>query len=73
MQLESTIQIELLSVREVYIHQSLYYDIGYAIPPDQIEKTCRINPEAFYPDPKPGDRVEVVSMMGNIVSARCLR
>jgi hypothetical protein len=32
-------------------------------------KQMRINPEAFYPNPQPGDRVKVNLLMGNIMGA----
>src|SRR5690606_28210376 len=72
MNLQSTLEITLLSVEPVQIHGSAYYDIRYQQPGSEEVRQMRINPEAFYPDPRPGDRVAVNMVMGNIMGARRL-
>lgn len=69
--LQQTLEIKLVEVVPVTIHGSPYYEIAFqpaddeAAPPQKL----RINPEAFYADPKPGDRVAVNILMGNIMGA----
>lgn len=75
--LQQTVEVELLSVQAVTIHNSPYYDIQYRVMgadaagagPSQTPSVLRINPEAFYPNPQVGDRVAVNFLMGNIMGA----
>lgn len=70
--LQGTREIVLLSVEPLSIHNSLYYNITFREADSETPGTLRINPEAFYPDPQPGDVVEVNFLMGNIMGARRL-
>lgn len=72
MGLQQTMEIELMEVQPVSIHQSLYYEIRYRVAGKTEPEQMRINPEAFYPDPQPGDRVAVNLLMGNIMGAKKL-
>jgi hypothetical protein len=56
-------------VQPLKIHDSLYYQIAYRLSGSDTVQQLRINPEAFYPDPQPGDRVSVNFVMGNIMGA----
>jgi hypothetical protein len=67
--LQQTLEIVLTAVEPLTIHGSPYYEITYQIPDNETPHQMRINPEAFYPDPKPGDRVAVNVLMGNIMGA----
>lgn len=67
--LQQTLEITLLEVQPVSIHDSLYYQLTYRVTGDEAPQQMRINPEAFYPDPRPGDRVSVNLLMGNIMGA----
>lgn len=66
---QETLEITLVDVQPVKIHDSLYYNIAFKLAGSDAVKQTRINPEAFYHDPKPGDRVEVNLVMGNIMGA----
>ena len=68
--LQGTQTIIVLSVEPLSIHNSLYYDITYRQSDSEATGKLRINPEAFYADPQPGDQVEVNFLMGNILGAR---
>jgi hypothetical protein len=67
--LQGTLEIILVAVQPIKIHDSLYYEITYRASDSETLQHMRINPEAFYPDPKPGDRVAVNLLMGNIMGA----
>lgn len=64
--------ITLLEVVKVEIHGSVYYQITFRPENGGLVEAIRINPEAFYSDPKAGDRVEVNMVMGNIMGAQKL-
>jgi hypothetical protein len=67
--LQQTLEISLVDVQPVQIHQSPYYDITYREAGSDAVHQMRINPEAFYTDPQPGDRVAVTVVMGTIMGA----
>lgn len=67
--LQQTLEITLVDVQSVSIHNSPYYQIRYQVAGQQGFQEMRINPEAFYPNPQPGDRVAVNLLMGNIMGA----
>jgi hypothetical protein len=62
-----TLNITLKTVQPVDIHGSRYYDISFDY--NGRNQLLRINPEAFYANPQPGDRVRANLVMGNILSA----
>jgi hypothetical protein len=72
MGLQQTLEIELVEVHALAIHHSPYYEIRYRVAGQAELGQMRINPEAFYPDPRPGDRVAVNLLMGNIMGAEKL-
>lgn len=67
--LQQTLEITLLDVQPISIHASPYYEISYQSAGSDAVQQMRINPEAFYPNPQPGDRVAVNVLMGNIMGA----
>ncbi len=67
--LQDTLTVTLVDVQEVRIHGSLYYQVAYRTSDSSPIQQARINPEAFYPDPKPGDTVKLNLLMGNIMGA----
>lgn len=67
-----SLEITLVEVQPVKIHESLYYQISYKAVGDERLQQMRINPEAFYVDPQPGDRVSVNLLMGNVMGAQKL-
>ena len=67
--LQQTLEITLLTVEAISIHASPYYELTYRTADDATPQRMRINPEAFYPNPQPGDRVAVNVLMGNIMGA----
>jgi hypothetical protein len=67
--LQGTMEITLVSVETLKIHESVYYQLAYKATGSDAIQQMRINPEAFYTDPKPGDRVSVQVVMGNIMGA----
>lgn len=67
--LQQNLEITLVAVQAVSIHDSRYFDISYRVTGDARLQTLRVNPEAFYADPQPGDRVLVNLLMGNIMGA----
>jgi len=67
--LQQSLEITLVEVQPVKIHESLYYQVLYRVAGDERTQQMRINPEAFYPDPQPGDRVAVNLLMGNVMGA----
>jgi hypothetical protein len=69
MSLQQTLIITLLEVQPISIHNSPYYQVRYQQEGSEAVLEMRINPEAFYPNPQPGDRVEVNLLMGNIMGA----
>lgn len=70
--MSGTLEITLLEVQPLKIHDSLYYQITYRAEGSEAPQQMRINPEAFYTNPQPGDRVSVNMVMGNIMGARKL-
>ena len=67
--LQQTLEISLVDVQAIHIHQSPYYEITFRQAGSDALQHMRINPEAFYTDPQPGDRVAVTLLMGNIMGA----
>lgn len=67
--LQQTLEIELVEVQPVSIHDSLYYQVTYQVAGGATRQQMRINPEAFYPNPQVGDRVSVNLLMGNVMGA----
>ncbi len=67
--LQQTLEITLVTVQSVSIHNSVYYQLSYTVAGSSELQQMRINPEAFYADPQPGDRVSVNLLMGNIMGA----
>ncbi len=67
--LQQTMEIELVDVQAISIHQSPYYEISFRVAGKTELGQMRLNPEAFYADPQPGDRVLVNLLMGNIMGA----
>ncbi|WP_373533552.1 hypothetical protein [Vampirovibrio sp.] len=67
--LQQTLEITLVAVQPIQIHESLYYELSYRVSGDAAVQHMRINPEAFYANPQPGDRVAVNVLMGNIMGA----
>ena len=67
--LQQTMEIELVEVQPISIHQSPYYEISFRVAGKTELGQMRLNPEAFYSDPQPGDRVRVNLLMGNIMGA----
>jgi len=70
--LQGTMEITLQSVDKIKIHESIYYQITYQTDETNTKQSFRINPEAFYPNPQPGDRVRVNWVMGNVMGAEKL-
>ena len=68
--LSGNVEITLVEVQSLKIHDSLYYQIAYKTADNEAVQHLRINPEAFYPNPQPGDRVSVNMLMGNIMGAQ---
>ncbi len=67
--LQQNLEIVLVDVQVISIHESRYFDIAYHVAGESRVQTLRVNPEAFYADPQPGDRVAVNLLMGNIMGA----
>lgn len=57
------------AVDQLDIHGSIYYDLTFNLEGQNGSQKMRINPEAFYNNPQPGDKVNVSMVMGNIMSA----
>lgn len=71
--LQQTLILTLLEVQPLSVHGSPYYDLLYTTEGSDTPQRIRINPEAFYPNPQPGDRVSVNLLMGNIMGATKLQ
>lgn len=67
--LQQTMDITLVAVQPVSLHGSQYFDLTYQVDGEAETRHFRVNPEAFYPHPQPGDRVRVNWLMGNIMGA----
>ncbi len=55
-------------VRPFQVHGALFYEIGFSLdadPPDSVRR-ARVSDNLVYPDPKPGDRVKIALLMGNV-------
>jgi hypothetical protein len=51
------------------VHGALFYEIGFSMtgdPPDSVRR-ARVSDNLVYPDPKPGDRVKIAFLMGNVM------
>lgn len=70
--LQQTLEITLLEVQQISIHNSPYYQVTYQTEADNTLQQMRINPEAFYANPKAGDKVSVNLLMGNVMGAKRL-
>ncbi len=62
----------LIRVQLVDIHGQKFYDLTYALDtkPELAPKTSRIGTESVYADPKEGDEVEVVAILGQLTSVK---
>ena len=69
--LQQTLDIILVEVQQMNIHNSPYYEVTFRQEgqDNNAVQRMRINPEAFYSNPQPGDRVRVNLLMGNIMGA----
>ena len=70
--LPETVRIKIQSVQKLKIHDSVFYDIVYKQESTDSVESTRINEEAFYANPSPGDEVEVNLVLGNIMGAKKL-
>lgn len=51
-------------VKPYQLHGLLYYQIGYLVDGEQQMREARLSHDMVYPDPQPGDRVEVRAILG---------
>ncbi len=55
-------------VRPFQVHGAQFYEIGFSLstdPPDSVRR-ARVSDNLVYSDPKPGDRVKIALLMGNV-------
>ncbi|MFZ0428375.1 MAG: hypothetical protein WAO20_09680 [Acidobacteriota bacterium] len=55
-------------VRPFEVHGAQFYEIGFSLvsdPPDSVRR-ARVSDNLVYADPKPGDRVKIALLMGNV-------
>ncbi len=70
--LTQDVVIILESVETLTIHGSVYYQIQFHIEGSSTVQSARINPEAFYTNPEPGDKVAVQMILGQFMQAKKL-
>ena len=58
--MQGTIQ----AVQAYDLHGPLYYHLRYVIDGEQQPREARLSHDMAYPDPRPGDRVEVHALLG---------
>ena len=65
---KQTTRATLKSVNPISIHGQRYYDILFVIEEDeeQLQRKSRAPYEEVYPNPQPGDKVEIHSLLGTI-------
>lgn len=58
----------LHAVRPFEIHGARFFDLVYSLESDPPEgyRQARVSDNLIYPDPKPGDRVKIGLLMGNV-------
>lgn len=55
-------------VQPFQVHGALFYEIGFSLasdPPGSVRR-ARVSDNLVYTDPKPGDRVKIALLMGNV-------
>jgi hypothetical protein len=68
--LPQEIEVEVVEVKPLSIHGAVYYDVALRVLAEGAGVMVqRVNPEAFYADPKVGDRVRITLMMGQVMGA----
>ena len=66
--MQGTIQ----AVQAYDLHGLLYYHLRYVIDGEQQPREARLSHDMAYPDPRPGDRVEVHALLGIVDQIRRL-
>ena len=65
---QAEIQAVLKVVRNFQVHGARFVEIGFSLasdPPESIRR-ARISDNLIYRDPKPGDRVKIAILLGNV-------
>jgi len=65
---QSEVEAVLRVVRSFQVHGARFVEIGFSLPedpPDSIRRS-RVSDNLIYADPKPGDRVKIALLMGNV-------
>ena len=64
--MEATLQ----AVRPYELHGIVYYQLLYALDTDPTPREARLSHDMVYPDPQPGDRVDVHAILGVVDAVR---
>ena len=64
--MEATLQ----AVRPYELHGVTYYQLLYVVDGDPRPREARLSGDIAYPDPQPGDRVDVHAILGIVDSVR---
>lgn len=68
--LPQEVEVEVVEVKPLSIHGAVYYDVALKrLTNEGGVMVQRVNPEAFYTDPRVGDLVRITLMMGQVMGA----
>jgi hypothetical protein len=59
-------------VQPYELHGTLYYQVRYVVDGDDRPREARLSHDMAYPDPQPGDRVEVHAILNVVDGIRRL-
>lgn len=65
---QNEVEAALKVVRSFQVHGARFIEIGFSLADDPADsvRRARISDNLIYPDPKPGDRVKIAMLMGNV-------
>ncbi len=65
---QSEVEAVIKVVRSFQVHGARFVEIGFSLPDDPREsiRRARVSDNLIYPDPKPGERVKIAMLMGNV-------
>jgi len=69
---QSETETVLKLVRPLQIHGAGFVEIGFSLPSDPPEslRRAKISDNLIYRDPRPGDRVKISILLGNVTRIR---
>ena len=69
---EGAIDATIHAVQPYQLHGTLYFQLRYVLDGEEQPREARLSHDMAYPDPRPGDRVDVHALLGIVDSVRRL-